>query len=147
VQTLVRALASFVAATAAVGAPDRIEVTIDTPASSTSTLTLTAAPNAIVSGRLVLLNPDAGGSVVRWEATASATACVTPQPARWLEIEPASGSLESGHSANMAVYASSFAAGTGMRRGFLCIRSGALVEPLVEVPVALAVKGPAVVAH
>jgi hypothetical protein len=140
-----RAIASFMATMAAVGAPDRIRVKIDTPAPSatTSTLTLAAPPNAIVSGRLALFNAGAEGNVLHWEAMPSATACATPRPARWLEIEPASGSLEGGHSASMAVYASSFAASTSVRRGFLCIRSEAIVEPLVEVPVALTVEGPA----
>jgi len=141
VQTLIRAIAPLMTVTAAIGAPDRIEVTIDTPATSTSTLTLAAPPNAIASGRLALSNPGVHGSVLHWEATASATVCAAPQPVRWLEIEPASGSLEGGHSASVAIYASSFAASTDMRRGFLCIRSDALVEPVVEVPVALAVEG------
>ncbi len=60
----------------------------------------------------------------------------------WLEIEPKSGSLEGGHPTSIAVYASSFAARTSMRRGFLCIRSAIAAEPLVAVPVALTVQGP-----
>jgi len=137
-----RAIALFMATTAAAGAPEQIQVAVD-PASSTpaSTLELAAPLNAIVSGRLVLLNSGAEGSVLHWEAATTATTCAKPQPARWLEIEPTSGSLEGGHSTGIAVYASSFAASTGVRRGFLCIRSGIVAEPLVEVPVALTVEG------
>lgn len=139
-------IGSFMAVMATIGAPDRIEVTIITPASSTpaSALELAAPPNAIASGRLVLSNIGAEGSVLHWGATVSATACAASRPVRWLEIEPTFGSLDSGHSASIAVYASSFAASAGTLRAFLCIRSVGVVVPLIEVPIVLTVEDSAV---
>ena len=141
VQTVMRMAGLFVAALAANNAPDRIVVKIEIPASTALTVSLAAPPNAIVSGRLALSNAGAEPSLLRWEATTSATSCATPRPARWLEVEPAAGSLAGRQSARVAIYASSFAAGSGMRRGFLCIRSESAAEPVVEVPVTLVVEG------
>ncbi|MEP7043510.1 MAG: hypothetical protein ABI843_10640 [Dokdonella sp.] len=144
-QTFMFRITSFMVAIFTTGATAHIQVAVDAPASPSapmrSTVELSTPPNAIVSARLLLFNTGTEGSVLHWEAMTSATGCAAPQPVRWLETEPAFGSLEGGHSTSVSVYASSFAASTGVRRGFLCIRGDTGADPPIEVPVALIVEG------
>lgn len=137
------AIAWLLATLADASSTAQLRVTVSAPSASTGapTLELAAPLNAIASGRLVVLNAGVDGHVRHWEAIVSATACAAPQPVRWLDVAPTFGALAGGESVGVAVYASSFAATTVLRQGFVCIRAEGANAPPLEVPVALTVAG------
>jgi hypothetical protein len=91
----------------------------------------------------VLALGNGGEASLEWEIGRAEGACDTPGDVPWLEVAPASGTTGAGGVSEVAVSFDSTGLAEQDLSARLCVASNDPDRPLVEVPVTLAVRGPA----
>lgn len=114
-----------------------IAVASVTPASLSFSLNASDSSSA----PLVIGNTGAAGSSLSYAIAQASSACSTPSAVSWLSATPVSGSVVDGATATISVSVNSAGLAAGGYAGKLCLTTNDPNQPMIEVPVTLAVNG------